>query len=172
MSNWQQTMTSLGVDASNLSARLRKMIKDYKEFEESVEEANNELNDPNLTDRKRSMLAKKRDEIQSAMDDMDADIVQGIERFNKNKDSIARSKERMQKYWNDKKGGGGSTVTEQQAVSGVVVESPTQSAPAIPMAASGQAVPKEEKKGYGTTILLGGLLLVLSLGAVNYFKRD
>lgn len=172
MSKWEEKLAELGITEADTSGGTKKKIKEYRGHVEGLEELEAIINDENASARKRTNAKKQYDEIKEYVDGLDFEIAKNIALYHKNKDKYTEAINKAHTARGIKKSDNQPVETKVEAVSGVVVEQPATPQAAPTQGSEGVSVPKEKKTGTGTYILLGGLLLVLSLGAVNYFNKD
>jgi hypothetical protein len=125
-----------------------------EEARQSLEDASEDDDIDELTD--------DVNELEEAVEIADNNLAKGMEVFFKNKDRYAEMSKHLSKGRPRKDG--------QPSVPKVATPTPTPTP--TPQVASSGVVVEQKKKSSTSWILLGGLALVVTLGAVNIFKNN
>jgi hypothetical protein len=164
---WKAKMDELGLTNETISQGLKTKIKDYYTLVDGMEEARQSLEDASEDD-DIDELTDDVNELEEVVEIADNNLAKGMEVFFKNKDRYAEMSKHLSKGRPRKDG--------QPSVPKVATPTPTPTptpkpTPTPQVAASGVVV-EEKKKSSTSWILLGGLALVVTLGAVNIFKNN
>ena len=178
MSKWQKLMEKYGISETNPPGSIKKQITTLSQLKKNLAKIEEKLNG-DISDDKRRELQEERNEWADSIEAQEEVIEETIEKYEKNKDMYAEKMRAMKEAVAKKKAAESGTKTEVKeevkdeppaAPEGVVVETP---APKVETVKAEVIEPKPEKKGMstGTKLVLGGLFLVLSFGAYNYFAN-
>lgn len=86
---WKQKLEQLKLSEDQLSVRIKKIIKVYKDSVAELEELNKKLVGDGLTDSRKTKLAKAKEQGEQDLSALDEAIVKDIEKWNRNKDTYA-----------------------------------------------------------------------------------
>jgi hypothetical protein len=175
MSKWQKLMENYGISETNPPGSIKKQISTLNQLQRNLSKIDDKLNSSDLSDTKRQQLQEERNEWADSIEAQQEVIEETIEKYEKNKDMYAEKMRAMKEAVAKKKSaesGGKQEVKDEPpaAPAGVVVETP---APKVETVKAEVIEEKQESKGMSTTtkFVLGGLFLVLSFGAYNYFAN-
>lgn len=141
-----EILTSIDKAGIELPARLAKKIDKLQSLADSIEEANAEMAEETDATIK-SDLAVKIGEANNELEEMEEDALELLQNFaDKNKDAIAASANA---------GNNGASGAQTQTAQG-----------------SQSTDPNVKQKGNGWKWVLGGVVLVMSLGAVNMWNKQ
>ena len=164
---WKSKMDEVGLTEQTASQGIRNKISDYNTICDGINELNESIANPSINDDVED-LKKDLIDLTDALEKQDNLIVKAITLFDKNKEHYAKlgknlAEKRQQKAAS--KTGSDTTLAAKVENSSVVKEQPVN-------AQSGGVVKEEKKKDSLSWVLLGGLALVVTLGAVNIFKNN
>ncbi len=179
MSKWQNLMEKYGINQSNPPGSIKKQISILNQLQKNLDKIDEKLNSSNLTDEKRQALQEQREEYPDGIEAQEEVIEETIEKYESNKEMYENKMRVMKEAVAKRKAEVAGKAAEKSTVevveppaapAGVVVETP---APKVESAKAEVIESKPEKKGMSTTtkFVLGGLFLVLSFGAYNYFTN-
>jgi cobalamin biosynthesis Mg chelatase CobN len=180
MSNWKKLMEKYGISETNPPGSIKKALKDLNDIKKNIDKIDSKLNGSDISDERRQQLQSERNEWSETYEAQEEVVEETIEKYEKNKEMYAEKMRVMKEAVAKKKAteSGAETAKEEvkdeppAAPAGVIVETP---APKVETVKAEVIEDKPEKKGMstGTKLILGGLFLVLSFGAYNYFiKKD
>lgn len=183
MSKWQKLMEKYGINQTNPPGSIKKQISTLNQLQKNLDKIDEKLNSSDLSDAKRQQLQEERNEWADSLEAQGEVIEETIEKYESNKEMYQNKmrvmKEAVAKRKAEVKEAAAGTATKAEpkeevkdeppaAPAGVVVETPK-----VETVKAEVIEPKPEKKGMstGTKLILGGLFLVLSFGAYNYFTN-
>jgi len=179
MSNWKKLMEKYGISQATPPGSIKKAIKDLNDIQKNINKIDSKLNVGDISDERRRDLQQERKEWAESFEAQEEVIEEVIDKYEKNKEMYAEKMRVMKEAVAKKKGESGSAAAPKEEVkdepptapAGVVVETP---APKVETVKAEVIEDKPEKKGMstGTKLILGGLFLVLSFGAYNYFIKN
>ena len=178
---WEKLLESNGVE--RMPDSVRREAKALNTLKARLERIDKELNSSNLSDKDRAELQGDRNDVAEAVEAQDEVVLETVEKYLQKKDFYIAQSEKMRKLQAEKKAkkAAESTASADQAPAdpvnddpppapaGVVVETPK-----VESVKAEVIEEKPEKKGMstGTKVVLGGLFLLLTFGAYNYFSKD
>lgn len=183
MSKWQKLMEKYGINQTNPPGSIKKAISTLNQLQKNLGKIDEKLNSSNLTDEKRQALQEERNEWAESIEAQEEVIEETIEKYESNKEMYQNKMRVMKEAVAKRKAEVAGKAAEKSTVevvevnneppaapAGVVVETPV---PKVETVKAEVIEPKPEKKGMSTTtkFVLGGLFLVLSFGAYNYFTN-
>ena len=172
-------MEKYGISETNPPGSIKKQISTLSQLQKNLAKIDDKLNG-DITDLRRRELQEERNEWADSIEAQEEVIEETIEKYEKNKDVYAEKMRVMKEAVAKKKAAESGEKVEVKAEvkdeppaapAGVVVETP---APKVETVKAEVIDDKPaEKKGMSTTtkFVLGGLFLVLSFGAYNYFTN-
>lgn len=172
MSKWKSLLEKYGISETNPPGSIKKQISTLSQLQKNLAKIDDKLNG-DITDLRRRELQEERNEWADSIEAQEEVIEEAIEKYEKNKDVYAEKMRVMKEAVAKKKAAESGEVKDEPpaAPAGVVVETP---APKVETVKAEVIDDKPaEKKGMSTTtkFVLGGLFLVLSFGAYNYFAN-
>jgi hypothetical protein len=164
---WKSKLDEVGLTEQTASQGIRNKISDYNTIYNGINEVKEKIANPSVNDDVDD-LQKDLIELTDALEEQDNVLIKAIALFDKNKDHYAKlgknlADKRQQKAAN--KTVSATTPAAKVETTNVVKEQPVN-------AQSGGIVIEEKKKDSLSWVLLGGLALVVTLGAVNIFKNN
>jgi len=167
---WKQALSQTGMQESELSAKMKKVISAFNDLEEEEGNLKSQLASGTASPQLKAQLEEELAEVTDALQTLDEQLVADVDRFFKNKDRYAEMADKMAKGRAAKKAGKSAPAP---------APAPSPAPEPVPAPAPEPAEPvgddddKEKKKGgigFGS-IILGAGLLILSFGAYNHFKN-
>lgn len=163
---WKSKMNEVGLTEQTASQGIRTKISDYNTINDGINELNESIANPSINDDVED-LKKDLIDLTDALEKQDDLIVKAITLFDKNKDHYAKlgknlAEKRQQKAAS--KTASATTPAAKVENSNVVKEQPVN-------AQSGGVVIEEKKKSNWGLVILGGIVLAVTLGAVT-LKND
>jgi hypothetical protein len=164
---WKSKLAEVGLTEQTVSQGIRNKISDYNTIYDGINEVKETIANPSVNDDVDD-LEKDLIDLTDALEKQDNVLVKAIALFDKNKDHYAKlgknlADKRQQKAAS--KTVSATTPAAKVETSNVVKEQPVN-------AEAGGVIKEEKKKDNLSWILLGGLALVVTLGAVNIFKNN
>ncbi len=170
---WKSALSQTGMQQNELSAKIKKVIDAYNDLDNEKQRVYHLVTDENVGEQRKEQLQEELDEINEAIQTVDEQLVQDINRFFKNKDRYAEMAEKMKKGREAKKSGK-PTPAPVVAASGVVTPTAAAKTAANTVENNEEPIVIVEKKkggiGLGTIVLAVGLG-VLTFGAYNHLKN-
>lgn len=195
--NWKQKLEQFKLNENELSIRIKNKIKDYNSIVSGIEEIKGQMEAEGLSQEQADDLQENLDSLEGALTDLDESLSNDIEKYNRNKDMYAekaknlkhqKAKNTIVKSSENQDKSDTQEKTEETVVSDNVFTSASSATANVSGAAvvsnivsnnEGVVVEKinglenDKKKGISTSsLILGGVLLVLSFGAYNYFTKN
>lgn len=165
---WKQALSQTGMQESELSAKIKKVISAFNDLVEEEGSIKAQLSSGTASPQLKAQLEEEYSEVVEAIETLDEQLVLDVDRFYKNKDRYAEMADKMAKGRAAKKAGK-SAPTPAPAPTPEPVSAPAP-APAEPVVETDDNDKKKGGMGLGTAVLGIGLL-VLSFGAYNHFKN-
>lgn len=170
--NWKSKLESLGMQESDLSVRIKKIVKDYYEIESGLAQAEEAMSSGSLSESDLKETKETIKELEDALSNLNDNLVYEVEKYHKNKDVYAAKSQNLKngkaKAAATKDTTTAATTTKaaapQPPVAGVSVTKPQP----VATAQQGGAVATEKKGGWGKWILFGALALIGGGVALNY----
>lgn len=195
--NWKKQLERFQLNESDLSIRIKNKIKDFKGILEGIDEIKGQMEAEGLSQEEADNLQENLDSLETALNDLDESLVNDITKYNKNKEMYAEKaknlKHQKAKNTTEKSSENQDKSVTQQKTEEAVVNENVNNEPftttnnsgqtkVVPTVVSGQNgviiekidnIENNKKKGISTSsLILGGVLLVLSFGAYNYFTKN
>ena len=174
---WKQALSQTGMQESELSAKMKKVISAFNDLEEEEGNLKSQLASGTASPQLKAQLEEELAEVTDALQTLDEQLVLDVDRFFKNKDRYAEMADKMAKGRAAKKAGKSNPAPEPTHAPAPVVDTntapDTASEPVSVKPIDEGEGDKEKKKGglgFGS-IVLGAGLLILSFGAYNHFKN-
>ena len=168
---WKSKLAEVGLTEQTASQGIRNKISDYNTISDGINELNESIANPSINDDVDD-LQKDLIDLTDALEKQDNVIVKAIALFDKNKDHYAKLGKNLAEKRQQKAASKADSKTVSDATPPKMVENtnPIKQEPVI--AEAGAVINDEKKKDSFSWVLLGGLALVVTLGAVNIFKND
>lgn len=172
---WKQALSQTGMQESELSAKIKKVISAFNDLQEEEGNLKSQLASGTASPQLKAQLEEELAEVTDALQTLDEQLVADVDRFFKNKDRYAEMADKMAKGRAAKKAGKSAPApapapnpAPEPAPEPVPAPNP---APAEPVD-DGEGDKEKKKGGIGFgSIVLGAGLLILSFGAYNHFKN-
>jgi hypothetical protein len=172
---WKQALSQTGMQESELSAKIKKVISAFNDLEEEEGNLKSQLASGTASPQLKAQLEEELAEVTDALQTLDEQLVADVDRFFKNKDRYAEMADKMAKGRAAKKAGKSAPAPAPNPAPEPTTEPvpAPNPAPAEPLNEGEGDDDKEKKKGglgFGS-VILGAGLLILSFGAYNHFKN-
>jgi hypothetical protein len=164
---WKSKLAEVGLTEQTASQGIRNKISDYNTISDGINELNESIANPSVNDDVDD-LQKDLIDLTDALEKQDNLIVKAITLFDKNKEHYAKLGKNLAEKRQQK--AASKTVSDTTPPKNVENTNPIKQEPVI--AEAGAVINDEKKKDSLSWVLLGGLALVVTLGAVNIFKND
>jgi hypothetical protein len=156
---WREKLAECGLTQETVSNGLRSKIKDFLTLEQGYSDVRNSIDNPSMNDDVEELESDLED-IQSAMDSANKQLIRAIEIYDKNKEKYAELSKNLGK-------GRPRKVTEEPTPTPVSSQQPT---PQPTQQAANGAVVEKKKSSIGW-LFFAGFAAVVTIGAVNLFKE-
>jgi predicted nuclease with TOPRIM domain len=158
---WREKLAECGLTQETVSNGLRSKIKDFLTLEQGYSEVQNSIDNPDMNDDV-DELESDLEDIQTAMDSANKQLIRAIEIYDKNKEKYAELSKNLGKG-RPRKDAVKQEPTPNNVSSQQQTQQPTQ------QAANGVVV--EKKKSSIGWLFFAGFAAVVTIGAVNLFKE-
>jgi len=196
--NWKKQLEKFQLNESDLSIRIKNKIKDYNGISEGIDEIKGQMDAEGISQEQADDLQGNLDSLETALNDLDESLCNDITKYNKNKEMYAEKaknlKHQKAKNTTEKSSENQDKSVTQEKMEGTVIsKNNSVTAPSsittnvsdtvvVPNVVSNNeevvvekivGLENNKKKGISTSsLILGGVLLVLSFGAYNYFTKN
>jgi len=167
---WKQALSQTGMQESELSAKIKKVISAFNDLVDEEASIKSQLSSGTASPQLKAQLEEEYSEVVEAIETLDEQLVLDVDRFYKNKDRYAEMADKMAKGRAAKKAGKSAPAPAPAPSPAPEPVSAPAPAPAEPVVETDDKDKKKGGMGLGTAVLGLGLL-VLSFGAYNHFKN-
>ena len=164
---WKQKLAECNLTEETISAGLRSKIKDFYTLVEGIEEVEQSIQNPSLNDDVEE-LQEELDDLETAMENADKQLIRAIEIYDKNKEKYAELSKNLGKGRPRKN----PIVEAPKAVAQTVSAAQQSVVKPIVQAAQGSIVGQEEKKSSWKWLLAIAVVGGLTFGLVNLSKSE
>lgn len=166
---WKSKLDEVGLTEQTASQGIRTKIADYNTINDGINEVNELIANPSVNDDVEELKSDLID-LTDALEQQDKVIVKAITLFDKNKEHYSNLQKNLAEKRSQK--AGNTAVSNATPTPAKKVENniPIKEEPVV--ASVGGVVKEEKKKDSWSWVLLGGLALVVTLGAVNIFNKE
>jgi uncharacterized membrane protein len=167
---WKQALSQTGMQESELSAKIKKVISAFNDLVDEEASIKSQLSSGTASPQLKAQLEEEYSEVVEAIETLDEQLVLDVNKFFKNKDRYAEMADKMAKGRAAKKASKSAPAPAPAPSPAPQPVSAPAPAPAEPVVETDDKDKKKGGMGLGTAVLGIGLL-VLSFGAYNHFKN-